>query len=180
MSTATVLLDKHHTSGISALSSSAELESSAFLTSWRPWMTMYGLRLRHASKQVVCIGLLDPEGVAHTPSLSPFSSSSILQITHRIFFHFTHSRPMVLHGHVQVADLSLLQRKLPDELLIMVLSKLPPNQLGVVQCVCKQLQALCCTNSLWRPACVEAFWQDFSRESAPVATIHTLVRSHYR
>jgi hypothetical protein len=81
---------------------------------------------------------------------------------------------------LQVAELSLLQAKLPEEILTQILSKLPSLSLGLAQCVCKQFRSLCCTDTLWRPASVEAFWQEFSREAAPVASIHALVRSQYR
>ncbi|KAK9906432.1 hypothetical protein WJX75_001739 [Coccomyxa subellipsoidea] len=84
------------------------------------------------------------------------------------------------HTSKQVAELSLLQAKLPEEILTQILSKLPSLSLGLAQCVCKQFRSLCCTDTLWRPASVEAFWQEFSREAAPVASIHALVRSQYR
>lgn len=77
-------------------------------------------------------------------------------------------------------ELSLMQKRLPDEILTQILSKLSAPSLAVAQCVCTQLRALGYTDTLWRPASVEAFWHEFSRELAPVASIHALVRSHYR
>ena len=71
-------------------------------------------------------------------------------------------------------DLAPIQRKLPEELLLSVLARLPPYELGRAQVVCKQWRALCAAEPLWQPACAEAF-----RLEKPDA-IASALRSQFR
>ena len=71
-------------------------------------------------------------------------------------------------------DLALIQAKLPEEVLLLVLGQLAPYQLGRTQCVCKHWRALCERESLWRPACQDAF------RMQPAEDVATDLRSQYR
>ena len=70
--------------------------------------------------------------------------------------------------------LALIQARLPEEVLLLVLGKLAPYQLGKAQCVCKQWRALCERETLWRPACQDAF------RMQPAEDVATDLRSQYR
>ncbi len=67
-----------------------------------------------------------------------------------------------------------IQKKLPEEVMTLVLERLAPYQLGRAQTVCKQWHELGSTDALWRSACSEAF-QNEDRE-----TTAKLLKRHYR
>ena len=54
-------------------------------------------------------------------------------------------------------ELAPIQQMLPEELLLLIFSKLPSYGLGPVQCTCKQWKAVSSYQSLWKAACMEAF-----------------------
>ena len=54
-------------------------------------------------------------------------------------------------------QLSLIEQLLPNEMLLMVFSKLPIHALGSASIVCRQWQAVASSPSLWRTACLDAF-----------------------
>ena len=61
---------------------------------------------------------------------------------------------------VSQVELAPIQRKLPDEIMSMVLGKLGAFNLGRTQCVCKAWHHLGFNEELWAPSCLEAFQQD--------------------
>lgn len=71
-------------------------------------------------------------------------------------------------------DLAPIQRKLPDELMSIILGKLGGYNLGRTQCVCKTWHYLGFNEELWASDCLEAFQQE-PRE----ATVQ-LMRTHFR
>ena len=75
---------------------------------------------------------------------------------------------------VSQVELAPIQRKLPDEIMSMVLGKLGAYNLGRTQCVCKAWHQLGFSEELWAPSCLEAFQQD------PREAIVQLVRTQYR
>ena len=56
MATATVVLDPSAGPGPSSVYDSVPHHGSGYITPWRPWLTMYGLRVRSsgAKEQVSC------------------------------------------------------------------------------------------------------------------------------
>ena len=75
---------------------------------------------------------------------------------------------------VSQVELAPIQRKLPDEIMSIVLGKLGAYHLGRTQCVCKAWHQLGFNEELWEPSCLEAFKQE-PRE----ATVQ-LMRLQYR
>ena len=75
--------------------------------------------------------------------------------------------------HLQV-DLAPIQRKLPDEIMSMILGKLGAYNLGRTQCVCKAWHTLGFNEELWSPDCLHAFQHE------PKDALVQLMRSQYR
>jgi F-box protein 9 len=75
----------------------------------------------------------------------------------------TSARPSPLSPQVV---LSPIQKLLPDEMLLLIFSKLPIGSLGAAQCVCQQWRAVGAAPSLWLSACQEAFPDVDSSEGA--------------
>jgi hypothetical protein len=75
---------------------------------------------------------------------------------------------------VPQVELALIQKMLPDEMLLLVLSKLPITALGAAQCVCRHWRMLGNSPCLWQRACLEAFY------NSDLATNCKLVRTQYR
>lgn len=80
---------------------------------------------------------------------------------------------MCKHTCTQV-ELAPIQRKLPDEIMSMILGKLGAHHLGRTQCVCKAWHHLGFNDELWSADCFQAFQQE-PRE----ATVQ-LMRTQYR
>lgn len=53
--------------------------------------------------------------------------------------------------------LAPVQVLLPEELLLLVFSKLTVTGLGAAQCVCRQWRAVGNSQGLWQQACLEVF-----------------------
>lgn len=126
-----------------------------FFRAWRPWMALYGVRLR-------------PVGA--TP--------------HKEVRLLARSRTGSRDGHLGLqaqapclelqVELAPIQRLLPEEVLLLVLGKLPIAALGAAQCVCRQWRAVGNSPCLWRRACLEAFY------NSDLETNSRLVRTQYR
>lgn len=71
-------------------------------------------------------------------------------------------------------ELAPIQRKLPDEIMSIVLGKLGAFNLGRTQCVCKAWHHLGFNEELWAPSCLEAFQQE------PWEATAQLMRAQYR
>ncbi|KAK2077671.1 hypothetical protein QBZ16_004517 [Prototheca wickerhamii] len=54
----------------------------------------------------------------------------------------------------------LIERLLSDEILLIIMSKLPPADLGVAACVCSQWQRIASAPPLWQAACLQSFGQE--------------------
>lgn len=122
---------------------------ASLLQAFRPWHTLYGVRLRpkQSSQEVRLYTAPHPPdfrvrspiycGLTRWP-LSLFSPvSKSLQESDR--------------------ELSLIEKLLPNEILLLVFARLPVSSLGAVQCVCHQWRMVANYPSLWRAACMEAF-----------------------
>ena len=55
--TSTLVLEPSATPSGPAYTTGLERQGNVYLTPWRPWLTMYGLRLRSQSKQQVLLSL---------------------------------------------------------------------------------------------------------------------------
>lgn len=67
---------------------------------------------------------------------------------------------------LQVVELAPIQKKLPEEVMTLVLGRLAPYELGRIQSVCKQWRELGSHDALWQPACNEAFWYEDKETTA--------------
>ena len=61
---------------------------------------------------------------------------------------------------LQVGELALIQRLLPEELFFKIFEKLAPYTLGRIACVCQQFQDLTLHSGLWKAACRQAFMSE--------------------
>lgn len=75
---------------------------------------------------------------------------------------------------MQEVELALIQRLLPEELLLKTFALLGPYALGRVACVTKQWRTLSHHSGLWKPACLEAFAADGESK------LEALLRLHYK
>ena len=120
--------------------------------SWRPWMSMYGLRLR-------------PRGAAQ----------SEVDLGSRLSFLWSsqcRAHHTELDTGTQVPQ-APIQKLLPPELTTTVLRYLPITTLAHCQCVCKQWNALGNFPPLWQSACQEAFqYIEYDKLSRLVRTAH--------
>lgn len=99
--------------------------ASAYLKAYRPWMSLYGVRLQRV----------------HDP---------------------------------KQGELSLIEKMLPDEMLLHIFQRLPVPTLATAQCVCRQWRSVGATPVLWRTACLEAFFTSNAQQNAELA------RAQYR
>jgi len=67
---------------------------------------------------------------------------------------------------VQEVELALIQKLLPEELMLKIFELLDPHVLGRLACVCSQWRAWTMYSPLWKAACVEAFQADQPAERA--------------
>lgn len=58
-------------------------------------------------------------------------------------------RPRTLQG-----ELSLIEKMLPEEMLLHIFERLPITALAAAQCVCRQWRSVGATPALWRAACM--------------------------
>lgn len=65
--------------------------------------------------------------------------------------------------------LGLIEQMLPDEMLLHVFQRLSVTNLGIAQCVSKQWRSIGSTPSLWRSACLEAFYKPGEHINAAAA-----------
>lgn len=56
--------------------------------------------------------------------------------------------------------LSLIEEMLPDEMLLHIFKHLSVTNLAIAQCVCHQWRYVGASPSLWRNACMDAFFKD--------------------
>lgn len=68
---------------------------------------------------------------------------------------------------------SLIEKLLPEEVLLLVLERLPITSLAAAQCVCRQWRNVGASQSLWLRACNEAFFTSTAEQNA------ALVRQQY-
>ncbi len=83
-------------------------------------------------------------------------------------------QPVHLRMSAIQVELAPIQRKLPDEIMSIILGKLGAYNLGKAQCVCKAWHHLGFNEELWAPSCFEAFQQE------PKEATAQLTRSQYR
>lgn len=62
---------------------------------------------------------------------------------------------------------------LPEEVLVLVFSALPPHALAAAACVCMGWRTTAETPSLWRAACLKAF-----ASTSLEANLHMLKKNH--
>lgn len=113
--------------------------------SWRPWMSLYGLRLRtqeSAQPEVLPVLCLQFQPLA---TCLDYTLCSPL-----MYFD------MLTWASLQVV-LAPIQKLLPPELTTTFLKYLPITTLAHCQCVCKQWNILGQFPPLWQSACQEAF-----------------------
>jgi hypothetical protein len=67
----------------------------------------------------------------------------------------------------------LIEKLLPEEVLLLVLERLPITSLAAAQCVCRQWRNVGASQSLWLRACNEAFFTSTAEQNA------ALVRQQY-
>ena len=151
-----------------------------------PWLTMYGLRLRSQAQEQVAIPLQSALTFASSVTLPVADgtcsvghhSLTVLKARQHVskMFELAYQCLMLRSSTMRVSQVELapIQRKLPDEIMSIVLGKLGAYNLGRTQCVCKAWHHLGFNEELWAPSCLEAFQQE-SRE----ATVQ-LMRSQYR
>lgn len=99
--------------------------SSSFFNAYRPWLSLYGVRLQRQHKQ-------------------------------------------------KQGELSLIEKMLPEEMLLHIFERLPITALAAAQCVCRQWRSVGATPALWRAACMDAFFTSTPEQNA------ALVRAQYR
>ena len=131
--------------------------------SWRPWMSLYGLRLRTQGSTQAEVPLL---------SRAVNARQILWQLT---AYHNCISMPLSHHEYfckVQVI-LAPIQKLLPPELTTTFLRYLPITTLAHCQCVCKQWNALGQFPPLWQSACQEAFsYMEYDKLSRLVRSAH--------
>jgi len=66
----------------------------------------------------------------------------------------------------QDVELALIQKLLPEELVLKIFELLDPYVLGRLACVCTQWRAWTMYSPLWKAACFEAFQSDVPAERA--------------
>ena len=65
-----------------------------------------------------------------------------------------------------MVELALIQKLLPEEVILKVFEQLQPHTLGRAACVCKHWSDLTTHSTLWKAACQEAFKADSSEKLA--------------
>jgi hypothetical protein len=81
---------------------------------------------------------------------------------------------MIMCACMWQVELALIQRLLPEEILLLIFGKLDAISVAAAQCVCRQWRAVGAGPSLWRAACMGAFPFSTPQENAQ------LVRLKYR
>jgi F-box protein 9 len=132
------------------------LAHGAYLTSWRPWMALYGVRLKQQH---------DVRSAVHCAEIGRTRHSAVPADRHT-------PDPAPPQGEPRA--LSLIETLLPDEMLVAVFARLPVASLGAAQCVCRQWRCVGGAPTLWAAACGEAF------QRADAATNARLLRTAHR
>lgn len=129
---------------------------SEYIGSKRPWLSLYGVRLKPPvprARQTLSVRACD--GAFRTAACPrACRPAGEARCRARAYSALTHS----LH-HLQ-EHAGLIERLLPDEILLIIMSKLPPADLGVAACVCSQWQRIASAPTLWQAACLQSFGQE--------------------
>lgn len=124
----------------------------------RPWQSLYGVRLRRAAPASDAVSRL---GSGVMPSANPLSVLTLTVVPCSI-------------AQPPDRELSLIEKLLPNEMLLLVFARLPISSLGAAQCVCRQWRIVGAAPSLWRTACLDAF------AHSPHTTNERLLRQFHR
>lgn len=129
---------------------------ASLLQAFRPWHTLYGVRLRpkQPTQQVGARGTVN-KGPGLFFSLF-VSSCNVMQCN-----AYDYCKRYMVSFRISTQDsdrqLSLIEKLLPNEVLLLVFARLPVTSLGGAQCVCQQWRVVGNYPSLWRAACMDAF-----------------------
>ena len=120
-----------------------------YIQACRPWHSLYGVRLRRIAEETdavrACLAASSQLRLCGQPGVETLPASSLTQA------------PTPAPNLQPEKELSLIEKLISEELLLLVFNRLPLASLGAAQVVCRQWRAVGGSPSLWRAACAEAF-----------------------
>lgn len=169
------------TTGMATVLEPVPAWSSPWTQARRPWLNLYGLRLRQTKNEAeekvwtpqyrlqtsAFLVQTQLDFKAETLELRAFGNGCFACVARLVdvnLFSFMSScdsarKPCAAEqtAMLQVIELAPIQRLLPEELMLKILGQLQPYALGKAACVCQQWRELTLYPDLWKTACLEAF-----------------------